>query len=165
MIRLDRTVPFVRAALEGAISEAATILQDAERRHGLRWLAVDENRPENNCETWYQLHLWPFLSETHMVLTGGDMQYSECSLLDTEGSDHFPTWRHWGEIVATWANRSWFPRPAGLGATKWYQAQRPWNYLDFYCCSYLDGVVEEYDLWRSAVWKVLAVTGGGREST
>jgi hypothetical protein len=161
LIRLDRTIPFVRAALDGATAEAALMLQDAERRHGLRWLAVPDNRPEDNSDEWYEGHLWPFLTETHMVLAAGDLQASGCSLLDTAGVDHFPTWRYWGEVVAGWANRFWVPRPAGLGQTEWYRAQRPWQYLDFYDHAYLSGVIAGYDEWRSAVWQVLSLTGGG----
>ena len=93
MIRLDRTVPFVGAALGGQFSEAAAILREAEERHGLRWLAISDNRPEDNSDEWYQAHLWPFLSETHMVLAAGDLQATGCTLLDTAGVDHFPTCR------------------------------------------------------------------------
>lgn len=161
MIRMDRSIPFVRATLDGTLAEAAAILQDAERRHSLRWLAIPENRPEDNSDEWYQSHLWPFLSETHMVLAAGDLQATGCSLLDLDGVDHFPTWRYWGEVVAGWANRFWVPRPAGLGHTKWYRAKRRWQYLDFYDHAYLSGVIEEYDDWRAAIWHVLSRTGDG----
>jgi hypothetical protein len=158
---LDRTIPFVRVALEGTPAEATAILQDAERRHGLRWLAVADNRPEDNSAEWYQGHLWPFLTETNMVLSAGDLQATGCSLLDSTGVDRFPTWLLWGELVAEWANRFWVPRPAGLGQTNWYRARRPWQYLDFYDHAYLSGVIEGYDRWRSAVWRILSLTGGG----
>jgi hypothetical protein len=79
--------------------------------------------------------------------------------------DYFPTWRYWGEVVAGWANRFWVARPAGLGQTQWYRAQRPWQYMDFYDHAYLSGVIDGYDDWRLAVWRVLLVTGGGRVPT
>jgi hypothetical protein len=161
VIRLDRTVPFVGAALDGQFSEAAAILREAEQRHGLRWLAISENRPEDNSAEWYQAHLWPFLAETHMVLAAGDLQATGCTLLDTAGVDHFPTWRYWGEVVAGWANKFWVLRPAGLGQTNWYRAQRPWQYLDFYDHAYLSGVIQGYDDWRAAVCRVLSLTGDG----
>ncbi len=161
MIRLDRNIPFVRAALHGTPAEAAAILQDAERRHGLRWVAWPDNLPEDNSDEWYEGHLWPFLTDTHMVLTAGDIQATGCSLLDTAGVDHFPTWRYWGDVVARWANRHWLPRPAGLGQSDWYRVQRPWEYLDFYDHAYLAGVIAGYDEWRAAVWRVLSLTGGG----
>lgn len=161
MIRLDQSIPFVRAALGGQFADAAAILQDAERRHGLRWLAVPDYRPEDNSDEWYEGHLWPFLSETHLVLAAGDLQATGCSLLDPDGVDHFPTWRHWGEVVARWANRYWVPRPGGLGPPAWHDATRPWEYLDFYDHAYLSGVIAGYDAWRSAVWRVLSLTGGG----
>jgi len=158
---LDRTIPFVRAALEGTTAEAAAILLDAERRYDLQWLAVGDNRSEDNSDGWYQAHLWPFLSDTHMVLAAGDLQATGCSLLDSAGVDHFPTWRLWGEIVAEWANRFWVTRPAGLGQTRWYRARRRWQYMDFYDHAYLSGVIEGYDEWRLAVWRVLSLTGSG----
>jgi hypothetical protein len=164
LIRLDRTIPFVRAALDGTPAEAAAILQDAERRHGLRWLAVQDNLPEDNSKRWYEQHLWPFLSETHLVLAADDLQATGCALVDTSGVDHFPTWRYWGEVVAGWANRFWVPRPAGLGRTARYRARRRWHYLDFYSQTYLAGVIDAYGSWRSAVWRVLALTGGGSVS-
>jgi hypothetical protein len=148
---LDRTVPFVRAALDGTPAEAAAILQDAERRHGLRWLAVPDNRPEDNSDEWYRAHLWPFLTDTHMVLAAGDLQASGCSLLDPAGVDHFPTWRYWGQVVAGWANRHWAPRPA----------RGRWGYLDFYDHAYLSTLIAGYDGWCAAVWQVLALTGNG----
>ncbi|MCE9545541.1 MAG: hypothetical protein K8T25_08495 [Planctomycetia bacterium] len=161
MIQLDRSIPFVFAVLDGTVDEAAAILQEAQERHGLRWLVVPGNVPEDNRSEWYQTHLWPFLSETQMVLSAGDLQATGCLLLDTAGVDHFPTWRHWGQVMAEWANQFWVPRPSGLGKTKWYRAQRPWEYLDFYDHAYLSGVVAEYDAWRSAIWRVLSLTGGG----
>jgi hypothetical protein len=161
LIFLERTIPFVRAALEGTAAEAAVILQAAERRNGLRWLSVPNDPPEDNSDEWLREHLWPFLTETHMVLSAGDLQATGCLLLDTAGVNHSPTWRSWGEVVARWANRFWCRRPAGLGQTSWYRSQRPWQYLDFYDQAYLSGVIQGYDQWRFAVWRVLSLTGGG----
>jgi hypothetical protein len=160
LIRLDRRIPFVAAALEGNFDSASAILQDAERRHGLQWVAIQENRPEDNRIEWYQAHLWPFLSETHMVLAGGELQATD-SLLDTAGVNHSPTWRYWGDVVASWANQFWIPRPAGLGRTGQHQARSEWQYIDFYDHAYLSAVIEGYDDWRAAVWRVLSLTGGG----
>ena len=154
MICLDRTVPFVRMALEGTPEQAAEILRAAEQRHGLRWFASPINLEEDQRDEWYKVHLWPFLSETHLILSAGDLFATDCLLLDSAGIDHSPTWRHWGRIVADWANQHWMARPVG--------ADRPWNYLDFYAYAYLSYHIEGYDTWRAAIWHILAVSGDGR---
>lgn len=161
MIRLDRSVPFVREALEGSFEDAAAIFRNAELRHGLRWLAIPENRPEDNSAEWYREHQWPFLSETHMVLGASDLQASGCTLLDTTGVDHTPTFRHWGQIVADWANDHWMPRPIGLGRTRCSRETQRWHDLDFYDSIALQDFIEGYDDWRAAVWRVLWATGCG----
>jgi hypothetical protein len=96
------------------------------------------------------------------VLSAGDLQVSGCCLLNEGGFDVTPTWRHWGAIVAGWANRHWVPRPTGIGRTEWSRRQRPWEYLDFYNHGYLADLIEGYDSWREAIWRVLAVSGNGR---
>lgn len=161
MIRMDRNIPFVRAALDGSYEEAVAELRAAEHRHGLRWFNSPANLDEDNSQEWYEQRLWPFLSETSMVLSAGDLFATGCLLLDLNSVDHTPSWRHWGEILAGWANKHWVSRPAGLGTTDWLRANRPWQYLDFYSQGYLSPVIAEYDVWRSAVWKVLAISGGG----
>lgn len=160
-MRLDQSIPFVRAALHGETAEAAAILQAAEQRHGLRWMVTDGNLDEDNRDEWYEKHLWPFLSETHLVLAGGDL-LTQYSLLDRDGVDHTPTWRHWGGIVAEWANRNWPIRLADPGAPKRTQGARPWEYLDFYMECYLSVSIHEYKEWCAAVLRVLSLTGGGK---
>jgi hypothetical protein len=154
LISLDRRIPFVDAVLSGDIHSAAAILKDAEERHQLRFTNLTVQLPEDQRQEWYASHLWPFLTETHFVLTGGDL-LNGWSLVDTVGIDHTPTWRHWGELVADWANQHWMARPGGLGRSKWSQAKRPWEYLDFYMDVYLSNVIEGYAEWRDAVLRVL----------
>jgi hypothetical protein len=161
MITLDRSIPFVRLALDAAPEQAVEVLRAAEQRHGLRWLASAVNLPENQQAEWYEQHLWPFLSETHFVLAGGDLFATGCSLLDSTGIDHTPTWSHWGQIVADWANRYWIPRPEGLGRTNWSRARRRWEYPDFSNHAGLSYLIDGYDTWRAAVWRVLALSGVG----
>jgi len=161
MITLDRRIPFVRNALDGTPEQAVEVLRAAEQRHGLRWFASPINLEEDQRGYWYEQHLWPFLSETHLVLSAGDLFATGCSLLDSTGIDHTATWRHWGEIVADWANRHWVPRPAGIGRTAWTRAKRPWEYLDFYDHANLSDLIDGYDGWRAAVWRILAMSGNG----
>jgi len=155
MIYLDRNIPFVRAALGGSLDEAAGIFRSAEQRHGLRWSKSSDILDESNDDAWYQQHLWPFLSETHFVLSGGDLQLTGCSLFGADGLNHTPSWRHWGWILAAWANHHWMDRPAGLGQTDWARAARPWEYLDFYSHDYLSYLITDYDQWLKALHKIL----------
>lgn len=162
MIRLDRTIPFVDAALGGRDELAVELLRTAERRHGLRWFAAAENLPEDQREGWYRGHLWPFLSETHFVISAGELFVTDCVLLDSSGIDHSPTWREWGRIVADWANQYGMPRPTGIGRTPRARRQSRWDYMDFYDSGWLAELIEDYDRWRAAIWRILAMSGGGR---
>lgn len=158
MIHLDQNIPFVRAARSGALAEAVAILKSAELRHGLRWSMSQEFLDESNNDQWYREHLWPFLSETHFVVSGGDRQLTRCSLFGLDGLDHTPTWRHWGQILAEWANSRWVRRPAGLGKTRWSRAARPWEYLDFYSYAYLSDLIADYDSWCEALKEILLLS-------
>lgn len=161
MIHLDLNNPFVRATLTDSIEEAAAILKSAERRFGLRWSKSHEFLGESANDVWYQEHLWPFLSETHFVLSGSDMQVGTgCSLIGADGLDHTPTWRHWGGILADWANLHWVSRPSALGETEWARAARPWEYLDFYSHDSLSYLIADYDLWLERLNEVLSQTNG-----
>jgi hypothetical protein len=160
-VTLDRNVPFVGAALAGDVAGAVGILRAAERRYGLRWVNPSFNAErEYQLRDWYEGHLWPFLSETHLVLAGGDLLGAGWALWDDSGVDHTPSWRQWGELVADWANRHWVARPGGIGRTKWSVAERPWEYLDFYMREYLEDLVQGYVGWRDAVLRVLEAKGG-----
>jgi len=156
VIQLNRKVRFVDAVLGGDIEAAVAILQSAEERHQLRFTVIATNLPEYQLDDWYEARLWPFLSETNLILTAGDLFGNDWSLIDPLGVDHTPTWRQWGGLVADWANQHWPARPAGLGQTRRSQAARPWEYLDFYMDVYLETFIEDYTAWRTAVLRVLS---------
>jgi len=156
MIHLDHSNSFVRATMTGSIAEAAAIFRNAEQRFGLAWSKSWEVLKESDSDVWYQEHLWPFLSETHFVLSGGDLQATGCSLFGIDGLDHTPSWRHWGYILAEWANSHWVARPSGLGQTDWTRAARPWEYMDFYSHGYLAYLIVDYDLWLEKLNVVLS---------
>ncbi|QIF04148.1 hypothetical protein [Roseimicrobium sp. ORNL1] len=159
MIILDQSIPFVRAALGGSLDEATAILKSAEQRHGLRWTMSSDTLDESNdADAWYQEHLWPFLTETHFVLSGGDLALTGCSLFGADGLNYSPSWRHWGGILAAWANQHWMSRPAGLGSTNWTRASRPWEYLDFYSHDYLSYAIADYDYWLESIGKILRLS-------
>ena len=165
MIALDRRIPFVDAVLAGRTTAAASLLSDAEQRHGLWFAVLAEYWPEDNRDEWYESHLWPFLSETHFVVTAGDLFMNDWSLSDAARVDHTPSWRQWGGVIADWANRHWVARPAGGGKTDWSRAKRPWEYLDFYMDVYLTDVIEGYLDWRNAILRVLDAKERGSQQT
>lgn len=159
-IRLDRSVPFVDAALraiEGisSIEEAASILAEAERRHGLNlaWQGemVEDRGP---FDWWCQSSLFPFLGQTHLVIAGGDL-FQDCEFRTPDGLAVGFTWRHWGEVLADWANRDWVPRPVDLGPTRWTRMARPWEYMDFYMDTHLAYQIEGYPEWSACVLKAI----------
>jgi hypothetical protein len=158
LIQLDRSVPFVTAALEVAngapADRAAEVLAAAEQRHGVQIRDTDSADSHMSQATWARECLHPFLTELHLVLSGGDLLLVH-DLKDSNGLDLTPTWRMWGEWLAEWANTSWFSRPAGLGVTAWTQANRRWEYLDFYDHGNLAYLVADYATWRDAVIKII----------
>lgn len=159
MIRLDQSIPFVRATMAGDIEEAAAVLNRAEQRFGLKWSKPAKPLEESDSDAWLEKHLWPFMAETHFVLSGEDMQTlttaAHCELIGAEGLDHTPSWRHWGGVLADWANLHWFIRPSGLGQTDSARVARPWTYLDFYSREYLSYLIMDYDLWIERLVQVV----------
>ena len=111
-------------------------------------------RSQSDSDEWIERHLWPFLSETNFVLSGGDLQHLGGLLLDADGVDHTPSWRHWGHTLAPWANQHWKARPSGLGLTDWSRAKRPWEYLDFYSYDNLSYLIADYDYWLEGLESV-----------
>jgi hypothetical protein len=158
-ISLDRNIPFVDATLAGDVQRAVGILKAAEQRQGLQWVSPSYNAEhEYQLHDWYERHLWPFLSETHFVVAGGELFGRGWALWDTAAVDHTPTFRHWGELVAEWANQNWFARPRGIGKKR--SAARRWQYLDFYLQWYLEDAIEGYAVWLDSVLRVLEAKGG-----
>ena len=162
-IVFDQRVPFVRSVLAfqretGSPDVAAEILASLERKHGLEFRPLGQTPSLTEApydEAWTTEVLEPFLAESHFVLTGGDLQIS-FQMVDREGMWRLFSWRHWGGIMADWANSYWPPRPAGLGPTRWSRVQRDWKYLDFYMFEYLEYLVEGYADWYEALKRVVA---------
>jgi hypothetical protein len=146
MVKLDKNIPFVKAVLNGAYYEAAEILAAAEKRHRLRWSPAGDRQDESSSDKWYHAHLWPFLTETHFVVAGEDL-LSAYALRSEEGKDLSPTWRHWGYLLADWANKHWVERPGPA---------QPWQHNDFYSGTDLKYLIADYDIWLRKVTDVLS---------
>ena len=159
-IRLDRSVLFVDAVFRviegtGPIETAASVLAAAERRHGLTLVwdgeLVDDRGPFNE---WCESSLFPFLTETHFVIAGGDL-FQNGEIRTPDGLAVGFTWRHWGEVLANWANRHWVRRPVCLGQTRWNRADRAWEYLDFYMRTHLEYQIDDYGEWSAVVLQAI----------
>ncbi|MBO6935291.1 MAG: hypothetical protein JJ863_09950 [Deltaproteobacteria bacterium] len=150
---------FEAAHSDTAFAEAKRLMEQAQRRHQVYLLPFGETPREEselNAENsgWLETRLFPFLSETHLVLSGGDL-WTGFDLLDPDGRDMTPTWRTWGDWLATWANQHWMSRPTGLGPTELARRARPWEYLDFYMRTYVDYLFEDYGQWADTALAVL----------
>ena len=162
-LKLDRSNPFVAAVfgyIEGAdtIDNAITLFNAAEALHGIQILPFGhgaENEKERPPDAqWCETSLYPFLTSTQFVITGGDL-LSVADIYDAQGFAVSFSWRQWGEIVSTWANGHWYQRPAGLGEVAFAREARPWCYTDFYLSSYLDYVIADYSQWIAALHKIV----------
>jgi hypothetical protein len=160
LITLDRRIPFVDAVLSvhdsnAPLENAAHLFAEIEHKHGLRitsdYIAAEEIEVSDD---WCRNMLFPFLTETHLVITGGDLLIP-CTIYNDFGQEVSFSWREWGGWMAEWANKFWFPRPVGLGTTRWTRQKRDWNYLDFYNRDYLNYQIENYDIWADTVVQVI----------
>ena len=159
-IMLDRRIPFVDSVLkvstgEESIENVANLLSEIERRHNLKIVSNYTGAEEIDAsDDWCNETLFPFLTETNLVIAGGDL-FTSCQIYNSIGHEVSFTWREWGAWIAEWANKFWLPRPLGLGETSWTRKKRNWNYLDFYDRSYLSYQIANYDAWADAVIQII----------
>ena len=79
MIELDRTLPFVDAVFRTAddsqeIDAAARLLNEIEsRRHVRLHYMSDVITEELNDDQWCKIVFFPFLTETQLIISGGDL--------------------------------------------------------------------------------------------
>jgi len=164
-IQLDRRIKFVNVVLAVAdgdepLESAAHLLAEIEQRHGLKIVSSEFYTGEKDASgEWCMKTLFPFLTETHFVISGGDL-FNSCVFFDPQDYDaHGPeisfTWREWGHWMARWANKFWMPRPEGLGENHQTRRKRNWNYMDFYMRDYLSYQIENYEAWADTVIRVI----------
>ena len=160
MITLDRRILFVESVLkvlsgDESIENAANLFAEIEDRHKLKivsdFIDAEETVASND---WCKNTLFPFLTETHFIITGGDLLNS-CEIYNVSGQEVSFTWREWGAWLAKWANKFWVERPIGLGNTHWTRKKRNWNYLDFYSRDYLNYQVESYEVWADIIIQIV----------
>lgn len=153
----DRRVPFVDAVVrviegDGTVKEARGLLRAIERRHGVFLRPAYAGRAAMDpalVDAWVEEHLYPFLDETHLTLTGGDFR-NDVDICDAEGGELGASWRGWGGIVAEWANRRGWP-------TTCPRRGRRWEYIDFYMDVYAGAKLERYADFARVVRQVIGV--------
>lgn len=157
LVKLDTNVPFVSAVFEGTVTgdfnAAAAILQLIEVRHKVMFttlLPMDEGVFWSN--RWVQDRIHPFLRETQLVCTAGDL-LSYAAIFDRVGRRLSASWQAWGKVLADWANASWFAKPSGDADS---QGTLEWGYMDFYTESYIEYLVEGYATWSKGIRDTIA---------
>jgi hypothetical protein len=70
-------------------------------------------------EEWHAQVLFPFLDQAPIILMGGDFSNDYCIISRGPLLATF-TWRWWGGVLATWANKRLPAQP------------HTWDYMDFY---------------------------------
>ena len=160
MIELDRTLPFVDAVFRTVdhphqIDAAARLLNEIESRRHVRLHYMSDVMPDElNDDQWCNNVFFPFLTETQLIISGGDL-LNLVEVLRDDGKCEAFTWRGWGYTLAEWANKHWIPRPVGLGTTAWTRKKRRWNYLDFYMREHLSYQIVDHHAYADAVLAII----------
>ena len=164
-IILDRQIKFVDMILsvserKETVENAIGLLNEIEQKHNLKIISSDFYTGDKDPDDkWCEEILFPFLSETHLVVTAGDLlpycQIYNLEDYNVQGAETLFSWREWGHWMARWANKFWKPRPQGLGETYWTRKKRNWNYLDFYERGYLNYQVDNYNIWADTIIQII----------
>ena len=176
MLPLSRATPFASevwkmVAGRGSVDRAASILRKAEQRHRLTITGAVVERcltelSDEEDEQFTRDCLNPFLSETHLVISGGDF----CNMWDIcnhQGRKIYNSWRAWSHTLAEWANLNWIALPSGIVGESDRKPRKGckgylWEYIDFYMDSYAGMCFRGYRRWVKAINDVLACNDSGR---
>jgi len=176
LFEFPRSTPFAQAVWDAierqsSLERAVEILTSAERTHGvcIRKAEPDSNDMDEGAEEMFlRKSFFPFLSQTHLVIAGGDFcNWWEVAAVD--GRTLYGTWRGWGWVLADWANECWVPAPIfkhmehKTPPTHTQSASRKWEYIDFYMNGDGGTCFKNYDKWANAVNAVLALKTGTNE--
>lgn len=135
----------------GELRAAASILAEAEKRHGVAFLVERPDAiPEGIIsEGEIASALVPFIHDTHLVLCGDDAQ-AFCVIFNERMEDDFMTQRAWAWYVALWANLECAPRNLATG-----DVEPAWSFPDFSMRTCGEKVIEGYTSWVE--WFIKAI--------
>jgi hypothetical protein len=149
MYTLERVIPFVDAVFHvlehnAPLDDAVAILRAAENQHQIQLLTPPSSSALQVTDAQYgalvEGHFYAFVSETHLVLPAS--WYDEITIQLPYGYIYTATWRAYGQMLATWANR-----------IRWLGAG-DWHYMDFYKGPD-DTVIEGYQAWAETAMRVI----------
>jgi len=149
-LRLERSVAFVDAVFKvieskGTEMDAATILRNAEKLHGIEFLIGPAaptliQIPISQYSAIVEDRMHKFLSASHLVI--GSAEYARLHVVISGTYTYEWTHREWSHMIGNWANQ-----------VKWL-GEPDWSYLDFYGGPN-DRLIENYNIWCATVMKVI----------
>ncbi len=107
-----------------------------------------QNHYESTADDDIDSSLYPFLSETQLIIQGMDFT-NDHFIRVANGVIHAWTQRAWGQQLADWANTTGWGQHYNKRGDRY-----SWKYADFYT-NMSDGVVKDYELWRDTILKVI----------
>jgi len=154
MLELDKKNDFVKAVFDyisgGNITNAVRIFRKLEEKHKILFIPMtDSNKEEFYDDIWIENNLYPFLSDSHLIVASDVLNSIE--ILDVDFRELGFTWRHWGEILAKWCNRNEIKKPL-IGRNK----SNRWKYIDFYMDSYASQWIQDYNDWAKAILEIIS---------
>ena len=154
MLELDKKNGFVKAVFDyiegGEINNAVNIFRRLEKKYGILFSFINEfGKGEFSDDIWIEQTLYPFLSDSQLIIAGDVID--DIEIYNANFQTLSVTWRHWGEIVASWLNANEIEKPL-IGRNK----SKRWNYIDFYMDSYASQWIEDYNEWAKAISEIIA---------
>jgi len=152
-------IPFVNAALRSdrdpkALDEAATLLYEAEIRHGIAFIDApgivllrEDDSEIASYDAWIENSFRPFLAETHFWLAGED--YQRLEMYDANSCDRLMSFREWGSHIADWANAH------AVRPRNWRGKPIDWKYIDFYSKGYGPTELFNYEEWCDRLYAIV----------
>ena len=153
MLELDKNNEFVKSVFDyiegGSISNSVKIFRQLEKKHEILFIPMTEfNKTEFCDDKWIKDNLYPFLSDSQLIISGEILDSIE--ILDLDFREIGTTWRHWGEIVAKWCNENRIEKPI-ISRNK----STRWKYIDFYMDTYTSQWIQNYNEWAKAILEII----------
>src|SRR5688572_10163550 len=152
MFELDKKNEFVKSVFENIegkdINNAVNLFRQLEKKHKILFTFITDFHKGEFCDDiWIENNLYPFLSDSQLIIAGDVIDNIEIYNADFRQLE--VTWRHWGEILAKWCNENGIEKPL-IGRNK----SKRWQYIDFYMDSYASQWIQNYNEWAKAILEI-----------